>query len=46
MNARANKIFNVSYLFTQKKAKRDNYYIENSNLIYSLITEAATGGIL
>ena len=32
MNARNNEIFKVSYLFTQKEAKRDIYYLENSNL--------------
>ena len=32
MNARDNKIFKVSYLFTQKEVKRDIYYLENSNL--------------
>ena len=46
MNARDNKIFKVSYLFTQKEVRRGIYYLENSNLIYLLITETATGGIL
>ena len=32
MDARNNEIFKVSYLFTQKEAKRDFYYLENSNL--------------
>ena len=32
MDARNNEIFKVSYLFTQKEAKRDIYYLENSNL--------------
>ena len=46
MNARDNKIFKVSYLFTQKEVRRGIYYLENSNLIYLLITETATGSIL
>ena len=32
MNARDKEIFKVSYLFTQKEAKRDIYYLQNSNL--------------
>ena len=32
MNASDNEIFKVSYLFTQKEAKRDIYFLENSNL--------------
>ena len=32
MNARDKEIFKVSYLFTQKEAKRDSYFLENSNL--------------
>ena len=32
MDARNNEIFKVSYLFTQKEAKRDIYYLENSYL--------------
>ena len=29
MNARDKEIFKVSYLFTQKEAKRDIYFLEN-----------------
>ena len=32
MNARDNEIFKVSYLFTQKKVRRDIYYLDNSSL--------------
>ena len=31
MDARNNEIFKVSDLFTQKEAKRNIYYLQNSN---------------